>query len=283
MKTNFERLYDALSEELDAAAQAAPASELFASKAIVIINGYLYRLRQQLYEYAFATPEEEIHFFKEVNPKFYALLMYYIKRYSVEPLLLMQDKGFIVKQLTKLKRSVRRTLKVHADLYRYYLSKNTGQDHRLFMREQDDWNVSSDEEQICILEPRVCTVAGYQLAKLQAAEMLLVYIREKSHLLTSTEGSDTAAKESAPMTWIASKAALVELIYALHAYGTFDNPGKEIKRLTNYLSQAFNIRIDNVYKMYEQIRLRKKDRTPFLEALKQSLHTKMDYDDEHAL
>ena len=38
----------------------------------------------------------------------------------------------------------------------------------------------------------------------------------------------------------------------------------------------------NIHKKYEEIRIRKKNRTVFLDALKNSLIRKMELDDEHA-
>ncbi|SEW16145.1 RteC domain-containing protein [Chitinophaga arvensicola] len=84
------------------------------------------------------------------------------------------------------------------------------------------------------------------------------------------------------LQWTASKAALVELIYALQEYGVFNQAKPEIGKITDFLSVVFNIDMANIYKMYENCRLRKKNRTPFLDALRNALMRRMDEDDLHA-
>ncbi|WP_282457825.1 RteC domain-containing protein [Chitinophaga sedimenti] len=81
--------------------------------------------------------------------------------------------------------------------------------------------------------------------------------------------------------WRASKADLTELIYALvesQALGA----GLDIKSVSEILQQAFGIHIANIYATYEDIRLRKKNRTPFMDSLKTALIRRIDNDDLYA-
>lgn len=84
------------------------------------------------------------------------------------------------------------------------------------------------------------------------------------------------------LRWVLSKAALTELVYALHEYGAFDGR-PEIARVSSALSEWFGVDLGNIYKAYEGIRIRKKDRTPFVSGLLDALQRRLNRDDLHAL
>ncbi|WP_162946209.1 RteC domain-containing protein [Chitinophaga barathri] len=84
------------------------------------------------------------------------------------------------------------------------------------------------------------------------------------------------------LRWVLSKASLTELVYALHEYGAFDGR-PEISRIASAVSEWFGVDLGNIYKAYEGIRIRKKDRTPFISGLVTALLRRLDHDDLHAL
>jgi len=57
------------------------------------------------------------------------------------------------------------------------------------------------------------------------------------------------------------------LIYALYHSRVINNGNLEIKELANELQKLFNIELGDFYKIYSEIRLRKKSRTKFLDDL----------------
>jgi hypothetical protein len=75
---------------------------------------------------------------------------------------------------------------------------------------------------------------------------------------------------------------LAELIVALDAHAVFNNTPVGIGRLAPLFASVFNVKMGNIHKIYEEIRLRKKNRTSFLDALRMSLIRKMEHDDEFA-
>jgi hypothetical protein len=89
-------------------------------------------------------------------------------------------------------------------------------------------------------------------------------------------------KLTAELAWTAPVTALAELIVALDAYVVFNNSPIGIGKLSAYFTNLFNIDPINIHKKYEEIRIRKKNRTVFLDALKNSLIRKMELDDEYA-
>lgn len=76
--------------------------------------------------------------------------------------------------------------------------------------------------------------------------------------------------------WTKSKTDLVELAYAAIANETFNNGKIEVKELITYLSEMFEVPLDNYYDTYIQIRRRKGSRTAFLDEMIKDLQLKMD-------
>lgn len=76
---------------------------------------------------------------------------------------------------------------------------------------------------------------------------------------------------------------LAELIYALYAFAPFSsNRNINPTTIARYFSGIFHIKIDRVRKKIEEIRLRKKNRTVFLDLLKAALNRQIKEDDLHA-
>ena len=82
------------------------------------------------------------------------------------------------------------------------------------------------------------------------------------------------------LNWTGSKVALIELIYALHYQGVFDNGNADIRLIAKYLENTFNINLRNFYQTYLELRNRKMNPTKFLDTLREGLIRKMDEQDE---
>lgn len=67
--------------------------------------------------------------------------------------------------------------------------------------------------------------------------------------------------------WTASKAALIELIYALHASKTFNNGQTDIKQIADVFQRMFNYELGDYYKVFSEIKTRQKSKTKFLDEL----------------
>ena len=80
--------------------------------------------------------------------------------------------------------------------------------------------------------------------------------------------------------WTASKANLIELIYALQSAGVFNNGQIGIKKIAKTFETLFQIDLGNYYHVFNEMRLRKKTRTTFLDHLKEKVIQKMDTMDE---
>ncbi len=91
------------------------------------------------------------------------------------------------------------------------------------------------------------------------------------------------ASKHKSIPWTGSQAALTELIYALNEMGVLGGKHNEIRQLRISFEQVFKFDLGNIYKTYENMRMRKKSRTPFIDGLRNALLRRMDDDDLHAL
>lgn len=79
--------------------------------------------------------------------------------------------------------------------------------------------------------------------------------------------------------WTESKASLTELVYALYSTGAINNGKAEIGEIALAFEAIFNVDLNNYYRSYMEIKIRKSNRTKFLAQLKEKLIKKMNEDD----
>ncbi|WP_057940545.1 RteC domain-containing protein [Algoriphagus resistens] len=79
--------------------------------------------------------------------------------------------------------------------------------------------------------------------------------------------------------WTDSKSALIELAYALHSRGAVNHGKSDVKAIITLMETLFNIQVGNFYRTFQSMRGRKKNRTIFLDSLKESLVKRMDETD----
>jgi hypothetical protein len=82
------------------------------------------------------------------------------------------------------------------------------------------------------------------------------------------------------LRWTAPKVALIELIYALHASGVYNNGNTDLKRIASAFERFFQVDLGNFFNAFQEIRIRKKNRTVFVDRLKETLIRRMDAADD---
>ncbi len=85
---------------------------------------------------------------------------------------------------------------------------------------------------------------------------------------------------SPKLNWTESKAALVELIYALHSSNSINDGRVDIKTIAELFETIFSIELGDIYHTFSEVRNRKIEQTKFIDLLKDSLLAKMKESDE---
>lgn len=229
-------------------------------------------LKTYVLEYGFDNINDEIRFFKYQKPAIVSKLIYYNAVYKIEtkkPYGEKQIKKYLNRELNKLKRFFDNNL----DFYKYHRSNNTFLDQVFFIRGKHDirWWLDTFYFEA---DHRFCTSHDYKVAKIIANDLIQVYLENQLN------HNHKKISDNYLMNWTASKTALIELIYALHAQGVFNNESIDIKFIAKTFESAFNIDLGDFYHTFMELKARKINRTKFIDGLRDALIRKMDEQDE---
>jgi len=239
---------------------------------IPIIIQYLSEVKEYVLKHGFKNIEEEIHFFKNQKPAIVSKLIYYNAIYKIETKK-PNDATAIQKYLNEELRKLNRYFDNNLEFYKYYRTKNSFIDHKLFVRGKHDIKLSLDTVYF-ETDHRFSTSHDYKVAKIIANDLIQIYLEDQLN------NNNQKKTNSSLLHWTGSKTALTELIYALYAQGVFDNGNADIKMIAKTFEKTFNIDLRDFYHTYLEIQDRKINRTKFLDTLRVGLIRKMDERDE---
>lgn len=228
----------------------------------------------------FMSQQEEIHFFKELKPKILSKLIYYNSVYRIETKKPNGGERIIRKyynnELDKLKRYFDNNL----EFYKYYRTGSTYLDKYYFVRGKHNIKLSLDTFYF-EADHRFTTSHDYKVAKIIAHDLIQVYLEnELANLYKITTPEKSQHNHNSILTWTSSKVVLIELLYALHTEGVFNNGTADLKDIAEYFEKVFNIDLGQYRRTFLEIRVRKSERTKFINSLKESLTKRMDNSDD---
>ncbi|AWG23850.1 RteC domain-containing protein [Flavobacterium kingsejongi] len=241
---------------------------------IPIIIQYLSEVKVYVLKNGFKNIEEEIHFFKKLKPTIVSKLIYYNAIYKIETKK-PNDKKAIRKYLKQELKKLKRYFDNNLEFYKYYRTKNSFIDEKLFVRGKHDIKLSLDTIYF-ETDHRFSTSHDYKIAKIIANDLIQIYVEDQ---LNNNENNKNNEKNNcSPLIWTGNKTALTELIYALYSQGVFGNAS--IKVITKTFEHAFNVDLGDFYHTFMELKSRKINRTKFLESLRDALIKKMDEQEE---
>lgn len=246
-----------------------------AQQAYQEVEKIMNELKAFINPYSFSSKNEEILFFKTIKPKFTRELIYYAELVKIE---MFRPVGNFETQQSynnKIMDRINIFFERNQLLYDYYRMDKNEYDEQMFLRGAEG-NLFYPECQV-VMDLHFCTVCGYKIGKIQAFEQVARYLQTDLNIIQST--SVHKQDEVMQVTWTDSKAALIELIYAIHAKGSVNNGNNHLQQLVSTLEGAFKVELGNVYRAYYDMTIRKKSRTPYLDGLKVALEQRMDDSD----
>jgi hypothetical protein len=238
------------------------------------------QLRQFIIETPFQTPKEEIQFFKHEKPKFQSKLIFYLKVFRVESGRPAGSRKMQKKYLEGELKKADQFFSTNREFCQYVKSGSEFLDEQYFTRSRLGSQLNMEPHALCF-DPLFHSSHDFMVAELYAFERLCTYLSGEIVALQkpgSYTGNPAPAEKK--ITWTASKAALIELIYALHASGAYNNGQVEVKEIADHFEHAYNLDLGNYYRSFQELRIRKKSRTSFMDQLKERLESKMDEADE---
>lgn len=250
-----------------------------AHKAIEIIQRTLIKLREFIVGYTFADIQEEIQFFKTEEPKLHSELIYYVKLYQLERRKPEGGKQILERFFQKELKQIYFFFLENEDFYKYHRSGSSFLDEMYFTRNSISSELSV-EEYTSILDTQFCTAQGFKIAKIHAYQRLQDYLEESLCQLEQSDGKTQGKnKKKHSLQWTASKTDLIELLYGLQSVGVFNNSQADVKKIAGFLEDIFQVSLGNYYRVFQEIRIRKKSRTGFLDKMRETLVRRMDETD----
>ena len=249
-------------------------------QAITIILKSINELKKLIAKNNFKSKSEEILFFKEIKPLFTSKFIYFNRVYKIE---MKKPNGgnrilkkYYNNELLKLKAFFDNEL----EFYQYFRSGSTYLDYKYFLRGEFDIKLALDSYYF-ESDMSFATSHDFKVATILANDLIELYIENQLIMLENKENTEKSQrKPNVKMTWTGSKVALVELMYALHTEGVFNNGAADLKEIAEYFEHIFDIDLGQYRRAFLEIRARKSDKTKFLTTLNEGLLKRMENSDD---
>jgi len=129
------------------------------------------------------------------------------------------------------------------------------------------------------------TSHDYSVASIKAFDILSIYLKKEIKMIDSRDiiGSQTDQENivwDPKLFWTDTKKTAIKLIYALQCSKSINSGKVDIKELASAFERVLHIDLSDLYHGFIEIRLCKKERTKYLDTLKDSLIRRMDEADE---
>lgn len=238
-------------------------------------------LRDSLVKNGFNSTEEEIQFFKVIKPNVLGEYLFYSKLFEIKTKIPVAS----VKKQKKFLRSMifqgQQFFKENNEFYQYYRSGSDHLDDKYFVRTKTICSINPYHIAVDLF---FSTSHDYTLATIKANERIIAYCTTAINNLKTQKlqkiSQSGVIQIKTNLFWTGSKTALIELIYAIHSTGVINNGKADIKELVNAFETILNIKLSRFYHTFFEMRLRKFDRTSYLDLMKKCLIKRMDDADE---
>lgn len=251
----------------------------FSEAAMKLALSTMEEVKAYVLSHPFGSPEEEINFFRNLKPRIASHYIYYNAVRKIEVQKPQGGEKVVRKHYECALAWVKSYFENNLDFYTYYRKNCTYLDDYYFLRNQ--FNIELDLDSYAFeLDRSFSTSHDYKVAKIIANDRFQVYVESQLATLFRTYNHDQAAAPVSNLRWTASKSSLIELMYALHAEGAFNNGAADLKYVAENFERLFKIDLGQYHRVFLEIRYRKNSRTKYLDSLRERLITRMDEADE---
>ncbi|WP_421497808.1 RteC domain-containing protein [Flavobacterium columnare] len=249
-------------------------------KAIEIILISITNLKKAIQKNNFKSVSEEIDFFKNIKPRFTSKLIYYNAIFKIETKKPHGGERILKKYLNNELDKLKRYFDNNLDFYKYYRTGSNYLDHKYFTRGKFDIKLALDNYYF-ETDTNFSTSHDFKVAQILANDLIQLYLENQLIMIENKDTTEkTQRKPNVKMTWTSPKVSLIELIYALHTEGVFNNGAADLKEIAEYFEHIFEIDLGQYRRAFLEIRARKNDKTKFISTLNEALLKRMENSDE---
>jgi hypothetical protein len=248
-------------------------------KSIEEVVYHLKQLKDYVLANQFETQEDEIKFFKHTKPKFLSKLIYFKKIRKLETRKPVGSEKKQRKYLNKELNKLNIFFSENIDFYNYYRLGSNFLDHKIFIRGDIEINYNL-EIFYYEMDHRFSTTHDFKAATILSNEIFQKYIENKIRNLSDNKAVEIKPIMEKPvLKWTESKTSLIELLYALHTQKAFNNGKADIVDIAKHFEKIFDIELGDFYRVWNEIKNRKINKTKFLDTLKENLNKRSEEQD----
>ncbi|MDR6156623.1 MULTISPECIES: RteC domain-containing protein [Chryseobacterium] len=266
------QLYDELELEINKIYNENNDVVKLAEKSLILIDDAVRKVKEMISPHHFETIAQEIHFFKKIKPQFISKFIYYSTILDVETHKPNGGSKIIKEYYETEQEKLKNFHTEHSEFYSYYRREATYLDHKIFVRNSYDLKMKLSYG-FYNFDTTFTTSHDQIIARFIANQLFDQYLKESIENLCENNSS---SKILSPLIWSASKVALTELLYALHLSNCFNAGHTDLSEIFRWAEKSFDISLGNYHKTLGEIRIRKIERSKFLNLLQQNLNQHLD-------
>jgi len=230
-----------------------------AERSLLLIDESIRKLKTLVSFHKFENVGEEVHFFKNLKPKFISKFIYYSTVLDLESHKPNAGKNALNEYYEAELEKLKNFYKEQSDFYSYYRREATYLDHKIFVRDSYDLKMKLSLG-FYNFDTSFTTSHDQLIAKFMANEKIEQYLKKQIDRLSENNGDETSSR----LVWSASKVGLIELVYALYNMRCFNGGNVELSEVVRFVEKSLGTDLGNFHKTIFEIRNRKKGPTKFL-------------------
>ncbi|WP_336715508.1 RteC domain-containing protein [Chryseobacterium mucoviscidosis] len=230
-----------------------------AERSLLLIDESIRKLKTLVSFHKFENLGEEVHFFKNLKPKFISKFIYYSTVLDLESHKPNAGKNALNEYYEAELEKLKNFYKEQSDFYSYYRREATYLDHKIFVRDSYDLKMKLSLG-FYNFDTSFTTSHDQLIAKFMANEKIEQYLKKQIERLSENNGDETSSR----LVWSASKVGLIELVYALYNMRCFNGGNVELSEVVRFVEKSLGTDLGNFHKTIFEIRNRKKGPTKFL-------------------
>lgn len=272
-----EQMYGELEDQLETINESLSSGFEKFSDSLYATTKDIIELKKTISEHQFENEMQEMAFFKNVFPKFYARLIYSSEEYNIALTIPEGTDQMIRDYYLQELAIVKRNFNHHQFAYQYFLHSESALDEDYFLRK--NFRPYHPGLPLLVLDETTDTNMGYQFAKFRAYEMLQTFLIKKIQALYQRPDNTvlTELLTGTNRRWTGEKINLIELAYGIFYTGQMNDGKAEINDIVAWLEESLHIELGRVYRKFIDIRRRKTvSYTKYLDEMRDAILHKID-------